>query len=141
MVLLQKTPDVRYSSKETGKLILEGFPGTIEFLALLWAQFRKEFLNKRYEVGATAIFKNNEDSIMCTFLENCAYAERNQIEPRIHAQRFNDTFNFWITDFVDLIEKVSFELYSGEEELEVLYKNFPNKRKRDARKASKQKDD
>ena len=61
---MQKTPDVRYSSKETGKLILEGFPGTIEFLALLWAQFRKEFLNKRYEVGATAIFKNNEDSII-----------------------------------------------------------------------------
>ena len=135
-VVLLSEQDKYRSKKDASKAIFET-PASIEFLSKLWAQFKKQ-LKKDYEISVAAVFKkDNDNNVVCTFFLDNAYAEQKKIDTRKYNMRFDDSFDYWIMDWSDLIERISCDLSIGKEENEILYEIFPHKKRRDAKKASK----
>jgi len=126
-----------------GRLTIEGLEISIEFLSRFFAQYKKE-IAKDYDIGVSATFvefpKDDNLEIKCLFLENRAYAEKHDIDPRIHAKRFEDTFGHWISRLEEILDDISFKINDGKSEDEIFKSYYPeafHRRKRRERKAAK----
>ena len=99
----------------------------------------KKRIKKEYQVDVTATFqRDNEDNkITCILLRNGVYALNHDIDPRTYERRFEDTFPFWVNDFEQILEKVSFDIIYENNEDEIIQSCFPEKKTRNERKARK----
>lgn len=136
-------PCCGYMSKLTGEatasLVIYGSRLDPDFLSDLWAE-QKKSLRKYYSVDVSATIRVNEeeDEVELKFLLNGAYASKHKIPSEIYQKRFQDTFDHWISDFINVIECSEYEVHvNGRKEEAVLMLCFPDKKARDERKKRK----
>ncbi|MBR2993780.1 hypothetical protein IKF43_00055 [Candidatus Saccharibacteria bacterium] len=128
-----------------GSLTIEGLEISMDFMSRFFAQYKKE-IAKDYHIGVSATFlefpEENNLEIRCLFLENIAYAEKHNIDPRIHAKRFEETFGHWISNFEEILDDISFKINDGKSEDQIFKDYYPEafkRRKRKERKAAAKK--
>ena len=123
-----------------GKLIIEGLDISMDFMSRFFAQYKKE-IARNYNVGVSATFTEfpEEDNleIRCLFLENSAYAEQHNINPRIHTKRFEDSFYHWVSRLEEILDDISFKVNEGKSEDEIFKDYYPEAFKRRQRKELK----
>ncbi len=127
-------PNIKYESEnKNGIAWVKIANPTIsdEFARKLWQEFDRKVLRRTYKLSVSACIRTEKDNMTCSLNNNYAFIERHtkkgisfKIHPDAYQKRFNDSFEIWVTDFIDIFEKASCDLSQGKTEDETLNNVF-----------------
>ena len=107
-------PNIKFYEKFEdghGTAFITGFGLPLDHLTKLWTKYRK-IVRENYKISVVANFYSvDHNTTKCLFFLDCAYAEKHNIDKRIYARRFADTFEFWISGFETIIDSIVFDIH------------------------------